>query len=119
VSQAARKRRPKAEVLQELDALVARGEALRSRPLDDALALARACVEKLVWRQDVLAVLPQMSQGITVAADFNRRGVLAESGLREGLEAEALLHCEGLTAQLEALRDAAERWRRSGTRPLA
>jgi hypothetical protein len=118
VSQTARKRRPKAEVLQEFDALVGRGEALRDRPVEDALGLAWACVEKLVWRQDVLALLPHMSRGIAVAADFNRLGALADPGLREAFEDELQLHRDGLHAQLEALRDATERWRRSGTRPL-
>jgi hypothetical protein len=118
VSQSARKRRPKAEVLQELDALIVRGEALRERPVEDALGLAWACVEKLAWRQEVLALLPDVSRGITVAADFNRCGALADAGLREGLHDELQLHREGLQSQLVGLRAAAERWRRSGTKPL-
>ncbi|MEB3329485.1 MAG: hypothetical protein VKQ33_09665 [Candidatus Sericytochromatia bacterium] len=119
MSQTVKKRRPKAEVLQELDALLGRGEALRDRPIEDALELARACVEKLVWRQEVLALLPHMTRGISAAAAFNRPGLQADAGPREGLDEELRLHQEGLHAQLEALREAAERWRRSGTRPLA
>lgn len=114
----ARKRRPKGEVLQDLEALIAEGEALRDRPVADALALAWACVEKLVWRQNVLALLPHVSRGITVAADFNRHAASVETAPRERLEDELALHREALAAQLEGLRQAAERWRKSGTRPL-
>ena len=112
------KRRPKAEVLRELDEQTARGQALRDRPVKDELELAWASIEKLSWRMDVLKLLPHMSKGIQAAADFNRAAFPTEVPLGISLDEEVAFFRHVMNAQLAILEKAVERWRKSGTRPL-
>lgn len=118
MTKALNKRRPKADVLRELDEQSARGEALRDRKLGDELELAWASIEKLAWRMDVLKLLPHMSKGIQAAADFNRAAFPAEVPLGVSLDEERLYFKSVMNAQLTVLTKAVERWRKSGTRPL-
>lgn len=119
MTKAMNKRRPKADVLKELDEQTARGQALRERKLVDELELAWASVEKLSWRMDVLKLLPHMSKGIQAAADFNRAAFPAEVPLGVSLDEERSHFRQVMDAQLGVLNKAVERWRKSGTRPLS
>jgi hypothetical protein len=118
VGQAARKRRPKAAVLRDLDELLQQGETLLARAIPDELALAWVSVEKLVWRQSVMALLIHVTRGISVASDFGRCVAGVPAGPYESLGREIELHRQGLTEQIKVLRQAVEKWRVSGTRPL-
>lgn len=118
MTKAANKRRPKGEVIAELDAQIARGQALRDRPIGDDVELAWASVEKLAWRLEVLKLLPHMSKGIQAAADFNRAAFPAEIPDGTNLEAELSFFRHVMNEQLAGLTKAVDRWRKSGTRPL-
>lgn len=118
MTKALNKRRPKSEVLSELDELTARGEALRDRAIADELELAWASIEKLAWRIDVLKQLPHMSKGIQAAADFNRAAFQAEVPLGVSVDEETAFHRSVMNAQVAVLSKAVDRWRKSGTRPL-
>lgn len=113
-----RKRRPKAAVLQDLDELLQQGEQLLVRAIPDELALAWVSVEKLIWRQSVMALLTHMTRGIAVASDFNRCIHATPAAPYQSLEREIEWHQQGLAGQLSVLRHAVEKWRVSGTRPL-
>ena len=119
MSKTSNKRRPKAEVLGELDEQIARGSALRDREIGDDLELAWASVEKLSWRLDVLQLLPQMSKGIQAAADFNRAAFTQEIPNGSSLDDERAFFRTVMEAQLAGLIKAVERWRKSNTRPLS
>jgi hypothetical protein len=118
VGQAARKRKPKAAVLRDLDELLQQGDALLARAIPDELALAWVSVEKLVWRQSVMALLTHMTRGISVASDFGRCISAVPPVHYDSLGREIELHQQGLTEQIKVLRQAVEKWRVSGTRPL-
>lgn len=118
MGQTARKRMPKAAVLRELDELLQQGEQLLTRVIPDEIALAWVSVEKLVWRQSVMALLTHMTRGISVAADFNRCVQTMPAAPYESLGREIELHQQGLAGQLAVLRQSVEKWRCSGTRPL-
>ncbi len=118
MTKALNKRRPKIDVIRELDEQSARGQALRDRSIADELELAWAAVEKLSWRIDVLKLLPHMSKGIQAAADFNRAAYPNEVPLGDSLEEELTFFRDVMDAQLAVLGKAVERWRKSGTRPL-
>ena len=112
------KRRPKGEVIAELDAQIARGHVLRERAIADDVELAWASIEKLSWRLEVLQLLPHMSKGIQAAADFNRAAFPAEVPAGTSLDEELGFFRHVMTEQLAGLEKAVERWRKSNTRPL-
>lgn len=112
------KRKPKGEVIAELESQIARGQALRGRPIGDDVELAWASVEKLSWRLEVLKLLPHMSKGIQAAADFNRAAFPAEVPGGNSLEEELGFFRHVMAEQLGGLEKALDRWRKSNTRPL-
>ncbi|MEB3197514.1 MAG: hypothetical protein VKP62_09955 [Candidatus Sericytochromatia bacterium] len=113
-----RKRRAKVEVLRDLDALLVRAESLRDAAAGDELSLARVAIARLAWRQEVLALLPEMSKGMQVAVDFQRAAQSVGATAVSDLAAEWGHHRAAIGAPLEVLRSAIDAWRRSGTRPL-
>ena len=118
IKPAANKRRPKGEVIAELQAQIVRGRELCDRLIADDAELASASVDKLAWRLEVLQLLPHMSKGIQAAADFNRAAFPAEIPGGNRLDEELGFFRLVMAEQLAGLEKAVDRWSKSNTRPL-
>ena len=112
------KKKPKGAVIQELDALMDQARILQAREIKDHNALAVAFVERLEWMVAVTQLLPQMTRGIQVVADFHRASALGKILVHETFADELAGFRRLLDDQLNCLQPALDKWRKSGTRPL-
>jgi hypothetical protein len=112
------KRKPKGLVIEELLQLVERGHSLHQAPVEDFYGLASLSIDRLEWALAVLQLLPQMTKGIQVVADFNRAGTRSTHVAGESLEQGRAAFQQDVGGQVDVLAKAVDRWSKSGTRPL-